>query len=115
MTTTGGVVQPITQVTQYTIYALPLDLCLDAYHWSIKVEWRAEGKWAIKHMSQCLGDDGQWDWEPSPSNREDDWLAHHRFDEQTALRLAQQAVSDICINGQTPADLLAKYTDRTGD
>lgn len=110
MSDEGGPVEPRIQITAYTVFALPEGLSTDSDLWSVKVEWRGKGRWAVTHFGDCLGDDGEWDREPFSSSREDDWLAHHRFDEQIALRLAQEAASTIKINGYTPADLLAKYS-----
>ncbi len=35
--------------------------------------------WAVRWQGDCLSVDGEWEWEPSPSNRTDDWLARHRY------------------------------------
>ena len=43
---------------------------------------------------------------PSPSGREDDWLATHRFDLDTALNLAKEAAPKLTTNGFTVADAL---------
>jgi len=100
------------RVTEYVVYALPEDLCSDWYHWSFTVSWRGPGDlWAVTHGGSCLGADGRWDYEPSPSNREEDWKATHRFPLNEALRLAHEAAPKLKINGFTPADLLAKYGD----
>jgi hypothetical protein len=46
----------------------------------IYVEDRGRGKWAVTHMGRCMDAGGDWDYEPSPSNRTDEWVAQHRFD-----------------------------------
>jgi len=35
--------------------------------------------WAVRWQGDCLSCDGEWEWEPSPSNREDEWLARFRY------------------------------------
>lgn len=35
--------------------------------------------WAARYESRCLSTSGQWDYEPLPSSRTDEWLAQHRF------------------------------------
>src|SRR6185436_1092107 len=60
----------------------------EAGTWDVRVESRGEGRWAVCHFRYCADADGNWDYEPSPSNREDDWKATHRFDLDTALELA---------------------------
>jgi len=39
-------------------------------------------KWAVRdEMRQCLSTDGEWAYESMPSNRPEDWIATHRFDD----------------------------------
>lgn len=35
--------------------------------------------WAVRSGSMCLSTNGEWDWEPMPSSRDDEWIATHRF------------------------------------
>lgn len=69
---------------------------------------RGEIRWAVCWMGRCLDAQGQWDHEPIPSEREDDWLATHRFDLDTALRLAKEAARHTEVNGITVADEYAR-------
>ncbi len=98
------------RVVKYEISAVPEDLCKDAYAWSIAVEWRDKELWAVTRFSQCLGSDGKWDYESSPSNRTDEWKKTHRFTESEALRLAHEIAPTISVNGILPADLIDKYS-----
>lgn len=82
--------------------------------WSVSVEWRGRGKWAVYRLGSCLSADGQWDYEPSPSNREDEWLDAHRFDLETALHLAREHAPHVTINGYTAMDILAKLQRHAG-
>lgn len=95
-----------TTATTYTVSALPLDHPENG-HFSITVEWRGEGRWAVCRFRQCLDANGEWDYESIPSEREDDWLDAHRFGLDTALRLAQQAAPTIRVNGYSVTDVLA--------
>jgi len=82
------------------------------FHWMITVEWRDHNQWAVLHSSRfCLGTDGEWDWEPSPSNREDDWKASHRFPLEEALQLAVQWAPKIKVNGVTALDVWNRKKD----
>lgn len=74
----------------------------------IAVESRGAGRWAVVRHRQCLGADGEWSWESIPSEREDEWLATHRFDLETAKRLAIEAAPGVYINGMTAAQALAR-------
>lgn len=83
----------------------------EAHTWSLTVAYRGCGKWAVTNgpgARQVLGTDGEWDWEPIPSSREDDWLATHRFSLDEALRLAREHAPKVTINGYTALDILAK-------
>ena len=81
-------------------------------HWVVRVEWRGRGTWAVIHGGSCLGTDGEWDWEPRPSSREDDWLAAHRFSLDDALALAREHAPGVRVNGHSAVDVLAKYRAR---
>lgn len=95
------------RVTEVTFSAIPEDnINHDIY--SVKVTWRGDDRYAVKRLSQCLGRDGTWDYEPSPSNRTDEWIAEHRFDYDTAALLAAEACQHITVNGLTVADALAR-------
>jgi len=95
-----------TRPTTYEVSCLPQDHP-DGFSWALRVEYRGRGKWAVlRSGKRCLSSTGEWDWESIPSEREDDWLATHRFDLDTALRLAQEAAPHVVVNGLTPAGLL---------
>lgn len=36
-------------------------------------------KWAVRRGSECLSIDGKWEYEPMPSNRNDEFYARFRF------------------------------------
>jgi len=45
--------------------------------------------WAVRSGSMCLSTQGEWDWEPMPSSRTDEWLGAHRFqNSDEAIRAA---------------------------
>jgi hypothetical protein len=94
-------------ISQHTICALP-DSHPNYRHFAITVEHRGNGRWAVCHSRFCLGTDGDWDFEPASSDRDDDWLDSHRFDEQTALRLAAEQAPHMTCNDLTVADALAR-------
>ena len=37
-------------------------------------------KWCVRRRGDCLNHDAEWEWEPSPSNRNDEFYARCRFD-----------------------------------
>jgi hypothetical protein len=109
------------RVTEYKVSVFPPEMtegadmlaASEADTWSLTVAWRGFGKWAVTNGGRtCLGSDGEWDWEPLPSSREDDWLAAHRFDLEIALRLAAEHAPKVTINGLTALEILAKHRER---
>lgn len=103
--------EPTVRTTRYEVSCLPLD-DIDAPHFTIAVEWRGEGQWAVLRLGSCLGADGSWDYESRPSSREDDWKTTHRFDLDTALALAVEHAPKLTVNGHSVADVLARKAAR---
>lgn len=87
-------------VTRYRICGLPEDN-LDASVWSLTVEARGHGKWAVMHLSYCYAKDGSTrDVEPSPSNRDEAFLRDYRFDSaEEAIQFAIRQYPKLVVNG----------------
>jgi len=58
------------------------------------IEERGNDLWAVTDGSSVLNTDGQWEWEPSPSGRDDDFIARTRFSFSEAKRLAMEHKND---------------------
>lgn len=103
--------EPTIRPVTYAVSLLPEDH-RDAHLFEVRVEARAQRNapdlWAVAWMGRCLGADGEWDYEPIPSSRTDEWLAEHRFDLATAQRLAKQAAPNVEVNGRTAAAIWAQ-------
>lgn len=84
--------------TEYTVTELADD-DVNTTIWAIKVEWRAGDRWAVTNIGRCLNTNGEWDHEPSPSNRDDEFLRTHRFSLNEAQSLALEAYPKLVING----------------
>lgn len=111
------------QTTRYVVSCLP-EGHDDRFLFAVQVEYRGESKWAVSNRCRDLGRDGSWsfgfDWsggdrEPATSEELDlfdkeqqVWLADHRFDEQTALRLAKQAARLLEYRGYGVTQALAE-------
>jgi len=95
------------RVTEVTVSAIP-EGNVNHGAYAITVQWRGDDQYAVKRHSLVLGSDGEWDYEPSPSNREDDWIETHRFGYDEAIRLAVEAAPGMTVNGFTVADSLAR-------
>ncbi len=93
-----------TAASRYTVSVLPADHDA-ARHFTITVEHRGRDRWAVCHLGRCLSAGGGWSDEPRPSDATDEWLDGHRFDLDTALRLAEQAAPGLVCNGRTAAEV----------
>lgn len=120
--------EPTVRAVKYTVNCLPED-DVESHHWGISVEYRGNGRWGVyRNAHSCLGSDGQWSWgyswrdgtqEPTADEEwsdyhrgRDAWMDAHRFDESTALKLAQQHAPLVTVNGYTVTDALAMQKKR---
>lgn len=104
--------EPTVRPTRYEVTAVP-EGHADGHLWALTVEYRGRDRWAVVRHGQCLDANGAWDYESIPSERTDEWLATHRFDLDTALRLAREAAPLITVNGITVPDALALHAAAT--
>lgn len=105
--------EPRVEVSQYLVSVFP-EGSVNRLHYDITVERRSPDRWAVCRMRWCLGADGEWEYEPLPSEREDDWLETHRFDLDTALRLAKEAAPGVVVNGLTAVECVEWEANRRG-
>jgi hypothetical protein len=92
------------QATEYVVSVLPDD-DINRHVFAITVELRGVGQWAVTRHGSCLGADGTWDEGVKPHDRGDDWLNTHRFNLDTALRLARGAAPHVVVNGRTATEV----------
>lgn len=95
--------KPIVQITRYEVSVLP-EGDINRPVFTVFVEHRGSDRWAVVRHRACMNAKGEWSWESIPSEREDEWLAEHRFNRATALELAQWAAPRIVVNGDTAVD-----------
>lgn len=103
---------PTVRTTGYTVSLLPEDATPDSRIFDVDVEYRGAGRWAVVHMSKCLGSDGEWDFGVKPYERGDDWLNAHRFSEEEALRRAVEVAPTVIVNGVTAAQAFARLAGK---
>lgn len=87
--------------TRYTVCGLPDD-DINASVWSLTVEYRGRGLWAVMHLGYCYPNDGSGErtYEPLPSSRDDEFFALYRFDSlEMALECAKEQYPKLVING----------------
>lgn len=62
----------------------------------------ASDSWAVvDERNRCYSVENGWEWEPRPSERDDEFIKRARFPLSTALTLAEAAVMTLKINGRT--------------
>lgn len=100
-------IEPAVRATEYAVNLLPED-DINAPAYEITVRYRGAGRWAVQRGEHaCLGADGRWADGVKPYGRTDAWLGSHRFDLDTALRLARAAAPHVTVNGRTAVEALA--------
>jgi hypothetical protein len=100
---------PYVRPTRYKVNLLPGSIGFYAQQFDITVEQRGvKDRWAVLRHDQVLGTDGAWSDQLSPSERDDNWLDAHRFDLDTALRLAKEAAPHVTVKGRTAAEVLTR-------
>jgi hypothetical protein len=92
--------------TAYEVSCLPAADEFDL--WTIRVELRGHGRWSVRHNAKTFGVDGMWSFGPRDDEDATAWVTEHRFDLDTALRLAQEHAPRVRVNGMTPADVLPR-------
>lgn len=98
--------EPAVQAVEYTVNCIP-EGDINAHGFEIRVQYRGAGRYAvIRHGDMCLGADGIWDFGVKEYDRGDDWLNAHRFNLDTALKLAKEQAPLVTVNGYTVADAL---------
>lgn len=103
--------QPVYErVTEYVVSVAPPDHD-DRFHWEITVQWRRDELWAVTRHGRCLNAGGKWEYESSPSNRDNDFLSRTRFDLRTALRMAREAAPKLRTNRLTFAEWEQRWSD----
>lgn len=104
--------EPAVQAVEYTVNCVPED-DLESHLFEVRVQYRGAGRYAvIQHGHLCLGADGTWDHGIKEYDRGDDWLNTHRFDLDTALRLAKEAAPHVTVNGHTVTDAISMRQKR---
>ncbi|MFD8234036.1 hypothetical protein ACFV20_19410 [Streptomyces sp. NPDC059696] len=121
-----GQPEPIVQATGYVVSCLP-EGHDERFLFTVQVEYRGDGKWAVVNRTRLLGYDGTWSFgfhwrdgaEPTTDDECDEyekaqgeWIAAHRFDHDTALSLAKEAAKRLEYRGYGVAQALAEGASR---
>jgi hypothetical protein len=60
----------------------------------ISIEWRGDDRWCIFNGTSCYNKLGEWEYEPRPSSRSDEYLERARYTLDEALTIAAKIVKD---------------------
>ncbi|MGW1938993.1 hypothetical protein [Streptomyces goshikiensis] len=120
--------QPTVTPSRYLVSCLPEGRD-PGYQFTIQVVYCGRDRWAVRNRTRDLGADGTWAWgftwsgegvEPATDAEMDHyeaelaaWVEAHRFDLETALRLAREQAPLLTSGGLTVADALAERCDVT--
>ncbi len=55
----------------------------------ILIKKRSDNKWCIQAGTMVLNNEGHWEFEPSPSNRTEEFIKRTRFPLETAIQLTE--------------------------
>jgi hypothetical protein len=74
-------------------YLIPVGDPRDGSDISICLARQRDGRalWAVRQRGDCLSKSGEWEYEPSPSGRDDEFLSRCRFDSLDSAIAAAQA------------------------
>jgi hypothetical protein len=120
------VTTPEVRITRFQVSCLP-ETHPDADLFTLTVEYRGNGRWAVTKHGAYFDADGNRSWGP-PGDKEpvtdeeiaednrvrDEWLDRHRFDEKAACALAGRLAPQLQYRGYTVADALAKQEASDG-
>ena len=66
----------------------------ERYNRPITIEARGKNTWAVCDGGFCLNTDGEFEEEPMPSSRDEEFLARARFSLEEAWALAEKVVKE---------------------
>ena len=58
----------------------------------IRVEFRGDNRWAITRDGSCLNRLGEWEYEPLPSSRDEEYLGRNRYSRDEAIEIASDYI-----------------------
>jgi hypothetical protein len=99
--------EPTVRIARYVVSCFPPDF-EDASTWDLVVEERG-GLWAVSNGGVCLDRGGKEEYEPSPSNRDESFLARFRFPLEEALEIAKCCAPNLRKAGLTPAEVIERF------
>jgi hypothetical protein len=97
----AAVTEVSVEATTYEVTGYPFH-DENRYLFTIRVERRAEGSWAVMRRSDCWNRRTKaWDYEPLSSSRTAAFKRTHRFPLDQALAIARELALKLTVNGWT--------------
>lgn len=100
---------------EYTVCAYPDPTSINYDSFAITVRDGHAWGWGVTRYSRCLNSSGEWVTQPDKESRDEEWAKTHRFDLDTALRLAREAAPHVRSNRETIAEVWAWEQAQGGD
>jgi len=75
-------------VSEYLIAGDPRSKGSDDTRIALAKQMDGSERWAVRCMGNCLNKQGEWEYEPLPSSRDDDFFARCRFGSASEAILA---------------------------
>lgn len=60
----------------------------------IHVQERGKNRWCVFKLGDVLNADGEWEYEPQASSRDEEFLERTRFSRETAIKLAKDKANE---------------------
>lgn len=94
------------EATAYVVYPTGYDPTaesqrLNVREWTLTLERKAPGQWAVCRAGRCMNRRGGWAWESLPSSRTDRFKRAYRFDLDEAQALALKHIDTLTCMGVT--------------
>lgn len=84
--------------TRYEVTAWPGPTdAVNRSHYVLTVEWRGNDNWCVTDGFGCYRADGDREYEPQPSSRDDDFISRTRFPLDEALELAKRIAPTMTV------------------
>ena len=78
---------------------------------SVRVELREKGRFAVCRNGRVVGPDDQWQYEMQPSSRTAKFLRETRFSLDEALQIAKRVAPLVSVNGITASEWASRRVD----
>lgn len=73
-----------------------INILRETARFQVFLEYRGKGKWCVSdEMRNCYDINGKSEWEPSPSNRDEEFFKKYRFCKDIAFTIVSKALKTV--------------------